>query len=83
MDQPCASLQKYPRFVFVLFIDDSYLQSNNYKAFLCNIENTIELLQNLGFTMHPTKSIFTPTQRITFVEFVIVSVQMSLETTDL
>ena len=70
------------RFVSVLFVDDSYLQSNNYKAFLRNIENTIELLQNLGFTIHSTKSILTPTQRITFLGFVTDSVQMSLETTE-
>ena len=42
------------RFVSVVFVDDSYLQGNNYKAFLRNIENTIELLQNLEFTIHPT-----------------------------
>ena len=41
-------------FVSVVFVDDSYLQGNNYKAFLRNIENTIELLQNLEFTIHPT-----------------------------
>ena len=70
------------RFVSVVFVDDSYLQVNNYKAFLRNIESTIELLQNLGFTIHPTKSILTPTQRVTFLGFVIDSVQMSLETTE-
>ena len=42
------------RFVSVVFVDDSYLQGNNYEAFLRNIENTIELLQNLEFTIHPT-----------------------------
>ena len=41
-------------FVSVVFVDDSYLQGNNYKAFLRNIENAIELLQNLEFTIHPT-----------------------------
>ena len=70
------------RFVSVVFVEDSYLQGNNYKVFLHNIENTIELLQNIGFTIHPTKSILTPTQRITFLGFVIDSVQMTLETTE-
>ena len=70
------------RFVSVVFVDDSYLQGNNYKALLRNIENTIELLQNSGFTIHPTKSVLTPTQRITFLGYVIDSFQMSLETTE-
>ena len=70
------------RFISVVFVDDLYLQGNNYKACLHNIENTIELLQNLGFTIHPTKSILTPTQRITFLGFVTDSVQMTLEITE-
>ena len=89
MDQPCASLQKYPflhlrrkGFVSVVFVDDSYLQVNTYKACLHNIEGTIKLLQNLGFTIHPAKSSLTPTQRITFLGSVIDSVQMILEITE-
>ena len=92
MDQPCASLQKYPKvpfshfrnkgFVSVVFVDDSYLQGNTYEACLHNIESTIELLQNLGFTIHPTKSILTPTQRIIFLGFVIDSVQIILKITE-
>ena len=39
-------------------------------------------MENLGFTIHPTKSILTPTQRITFLGFVIDSVQMTLEITE-
>ena len=69
-------------FISVVFVDDSYLQGNTYKACLHNIENTIELLQNLWFTTHPTKSILTPTQRITFLGFVTDSVQMTLEITE-
>ena len=69
-------------FISVVFVDDSYLQGNTYKACLHNIKNTIELLQNLGFTRHPTKSILTPTQRITFLGFVIDCVQMTLKMTE-
>ena len=73
IDQPCASLQKYPKshlrskgFLSVVFVDNSYLQGNTYEACLHKIESTTELLQNLGFTIHPTKS-----KRITFLGFVI------------
>ena len=66
----------------MVFVDDSYLQGNTYEACLHNIESTIELLQNLGFTIHPTKSILTPTQRIIFLGFVIDSVQIILKITE-
>ena len=66
----------------MVFVDDSYLQGNTYKACLLNIESTIELLQNLGFTIHLIKSILTPTQRITSFGFITDSVQMTLEITE-
>ena len=70
-------------FISVVFVNDSCLKGNTYKTCLHNIENTIEqLLQNLGFTIHPIKSILTPTQKITFLGFVIDSVQITLEITE-
>ena len=69
-------------FVSVVFVDNSYLQGNTYKACLHNIENTMELLRNLGFTIHATKSLLNPTQRITFLGFVIDSDQMTVEITE-
>ena len=69
-------------FVSVVSVDDSYLQGNTYEACLHNIESAIELLQNLGLILHPTKSILTPAQRINFLGFVIDSVQMNLEITE-
>ena len=59
-----------------------YCTIHTYEACFHNIERTVELLQNLGFTIHSTKSILTPTQRITFLGFVIDSVQMTLEITE-
>ena len=65
MGQTYASSQKYPKSPFhtyevkglyqwYIFADDSYLKDNTYEACLYNNESTIELLQNLGFTIHPT-----------------------------
>ena len=42
----------------------------------------MELLRNLGFTIHATKSLLNPTQRITFLGFVIDSDQMTVEITE-
>ena len=69
-------------FVSVVFVDDSYLQGNTYERGLYNIEGTTELLLNLGITIHLAKPILTPTQRITFLGFVIDTVQMTLEITE-
>ena len=68
-------------FLSVVFVDDSSRQGNTYEACLYNIERTIELLQNVGFTIHPTKSILTLTQRTNLLGFVIHSFQMTLEIT--
>ena len=43
-------------FVSAVFVEDSYLQDNTNETCLHNIESLIELLQNLGFTMNPSKS---------------------------
>ena len=86
MDHPCASLQKYPKSPLHTYkvkgLYQWYLLTIHTYLCLHNIENIIELLQNLGFTIHPTKSILTPTQRITFLGFVTDSVQMTLEITE-
>ena len=39
------------RFVSEIFADDSYVQESTYKSCFENIKNTIELLQNLEFTL--------------------------------
>ena len=86
MDHPCASLQKYPKSPLHTYkvkgLFQWYLLTIHTYLCLHNIENIIELLQNLGFTIHPTKSILTPTQIIAFLGFVIDSVQMTLEITE-
>ena len=74
----CFSHLQSKGFVLVVLADNSYLQGNSYKACF----HTTELLQSLGFTIHPTKSILTPTQRMIFLGFVIDPFQMTLEITE-
>ena len=88
MDYTRASLQKYSKLLFHTYEVKGFYQwylltihasrvtltKHVLKAYTHNIENTTELLQNLGFTIHPTKSFLTPTQRITFLGFAINSV---------
>ena len=43
-----------------------------------NVLSAISLLQELGFVIHPTKSIFVPTQKMTFSDFGIDTLNMTL-----
>ncbi len=65
----------------VAFIDDSLLISENYNECCMNIDDTIEVLDNLGFTIHPKKSVLYPTHRIVFLGYEIDSQKMSVKLT--
>ena len=49
------------------YIDDSYLQGDDYYSCLANVLDTLRLLYYLGFLIHPEKSVLVPTQRLTFL----------------
>ena len=65
----------------VVYVDDSYLQGNTYESCLKNVIDTINLLRELGFIIHPDKSVLIPVQEITFLGFVISSKSMTLTLT--
>ncbi|CAG2191971.1 unnamed protein product [Mytilus edulis] len=48
------------------YIDDSLLVSKTYAECQKNITDTVKLLDYLGFTIHPDKSVLQPTQVIVF-----------------
>ena len=50
----------------VAYIDDSLLISKSYSECSVNISETVSLLDSLGFTIHPTKSVMQHTQIIIF-----------------
>ena len=60
------------------YIDESYLQGNDYYRCLGNVLDTIRLLYYLGFLIHPEKSVLVPTQRLTFLGFTLDSVLMRI-----
>ena len=37
----------------IVYVDDTYLQSDSYEQCCANIEDTVNLLRSLGFTIHP------------------------------
>ena len=66
----------------VVYVDDSYLQGDTYQSCLANILDTIKLLRELSFVIHPDKSVLTPNQATVFLGFVISSKHMTLSLTD-
>ena len=72
------SILREKGFLSVVYVDDSFLQGDGYEDCFSNVLNTREILRSLGFTLHPKKSKFIPTQSITFLGFSLNSVQMTI-----
>ena len=65
-------------FLSAVFVDDSYLQGDDYEDCFSNVLNTIEIIRSLGFTIHPEQSKFIPTHCIAFLGFILNSVKMTI-----
>ena len=63
------------------YIDDSYLQGDTIQECIDNVSKTDNLLTQAGFVTHPDKSVHEPTQRITFLGFVLDSIKMRVTIT--
>ena len=50
------------------YINDSYLQADDYADCVTNVRETIQVLDSLGFIPHPDKSFLVPIQRHLFRE---------------
>ena len=68
-------------FLSAVYVDDVYLQGDDYEYCCSNVLNTIKILKSLGFTIHPDKSKFIPTQYIIYLEFILNSAQMTITLT--
>jgi len=79
--KPVYSVLRKNGHVNVAYIDDSLLISETYDC-LHNISDTCKLVDSLGFTVHLEKSVFIPTQSITFVGFIIDSRLMTVKLTE-
>jgi len=63
------------------YIDDQYLQGDTKDECLSNVSDTVALLTKLGFLIHPDKSVLVPVQMITFLGFILDSIQMLVRPT--
>ena len=66
----------------VQYIDDGFLKGFTYKECQQNLMDTVQLLQDMGFIIHPEKSVLTPVQEITFLGFVLNSSTMTVSLTE-
>ena len=59
------------------YIDDSLLIGQSYD----DIRDTVALVDSLGFTIHPEKSVFISTQEIHYLGFILNSREMTVQLT--
>jgi len=64
------------------YIDDSYLQGDTFEECRVNVIDSTTMFMQLGFFVHPDNSVFVPTQRLTFLGFVLDSVHMTVTPTE-
>lgn len=67
--------------ISTVFIDDSCLQGRNYDECLENINTTVQVIDSLGLTVNPNKSVLIPCQQIVFLGFILCSVTMLIRLT--
>ena len=66
----------------VKYIDDCLLLEETFENCFKNIRATVALIRELGFTIHPEKSVLALPQQIIFLGFVIDSVKMTITLTE-
>ena len=81
MLKPVYSALHNQGYVSVGYIDDSYLQGDSITECQQNVLCTTSLFTKLGFYVHPSKSVFNPTQKLVFLGFIIDSVNMIVSPT--
>ena len=67
---PAFSYLREQGYTSVVYVDDTLLYGKTFNECMNNIFVTLECLQELGFIIHPTKSVLVPTQKITFLGFI-------------
>ena len=64
------------------YLDDSWLVGYSYEECKSNIEDTTNLLRELGRYPHEDKSVTTPTQIIQHLGFILISIDMTVSLTN-
>ena len=74
--KPIYSALRSHRLQSIAYIDDSLLYGDTYEECFGNVRTTIKMMTQTWFMIHEKKSALVPTQRITFLGFVLDSRNM-------
>ena len=80
--KPALSCLRCLGHTVLAFIDDTLLQGDTEQDCQSAVMATCQVLDSLGFTVHPVKSVLQPTQRIDFLGFWLGSINMIVSLTD-
>ena len=69
-------------YLSVVYVDDPYLHGETFEECLQNIIETVKLLQSLGITIYPEKSVLKSSQKLTCFGFVLYSKTMTVTLTN-
>ena len=63
--KPQFSILESRGYLFVVFVDDSYLHGRTFSTSEDNVNTVVDVVDlSLGFTIHPEKSVLVPIQEI-------------------
>ena len=80
--KPVFALLRARGHLSVYFIDDSCLMGITFQSCLQNVHDTVQLMDSLGLTVNPKKSVFVPSNRLVFLGCILCSVSMTVRLTD-
>ena len=80
--KPVFSQMREEGFCVIGYIDDSLIMARSYDECEQATARLLQLLNQLGFTINQEKSVFKPTQQITFLGYVLDSNNMTVSPTD-
>ena len=76
-----ATLRKLG-YVSIIYVDDTLLYGDTFEECLRNVIATLDILQEMGFTIHAKKSALNPSQQIIFLGFIFNTVNMTIRLTE-
>ena len=82
LTRPPIAVLRLQGIIIALCIDDLKIVEETYEECLTGSIKAIKTFLRWGFLIHPGKSIFLPKQKITYLGFILDSVNMLLSVTD-
>ena len=79
--KPLFAHEREQRLSSVVYVDDTLLGGETFEECQDNVFSTLTCLDDLGFYIHPEKSILTPTQEIIFLGYHINTLRMTIALT--